>query len=145
MYKQNTHIHTLHLSQSPSSSQPLEPVHLMRVAFSSVFPLKLKLQSFSPQRLHCCLFGKWGRSSFPSEFPSHLHTTSVLSSSPTTQMMRLHQVPLHPLHNHQLNFSLYRTIKLKFMSCVISVVGDTVETERNLRRAEICRVSFRYH
>lgn len=142
--KKNTHIHTLHSSQPHSSSQPPEPIHLMRVAFSSVFPLKLKLQSFSPQNLHC-LFGKWGRRSLSPEFHSHLHTASVLSSSPTTQMMRLHQVPLLLLYNQQFSFSLYRTRRLKFISCVIAVVGNTVEIRRNWRRAEICRVWFRYH
>lgn len=135
----NTHIHTLHFYHNHLPSHPLQPVHLTRVAFSSLFPLKLKLplQSFSLQNPHS-LFGNWGRSGLPSEVPSHLHTTLVLPPSLSTPKTRPHWVPLNVLHNQQLNFSLDRAIRLRFTSCVTTGVRDTLETRRNLRRAEIC-------
>lgn len=55
-------MHTLHFYHNHLSSHPLQPIHLMRPAFSSTFPLKLEqaLQSFSLQNPHSP-FEKGGR------------------------------------------------------------------------------------
>lgn len=137
-------MHTLHFYHNHLPSHPLQPIHLMRPAFSSTFPLKLEqaLQSFSLQNPHSP-FGKGGRSNLAPEDPSHLHTTLVLPPSLTTvtggtfRAERLRWVPLNPLHNHQLDFHLYRAIRLSFTFSVTTLVGNMLEIKRNWRRAEI--------
>lgn len=136
--KQYTHPHTMLLSQppsfpSPTTCSPYEGSLFLcfLLNWNYLFKVSIFTTTTTP-------FGNWGRSSLPSEAPSHLHTTLVLPPSLTALITRLHWVPPNPLHNQQLNFSLYRTIRLKFIFCVTTVASDTLETEGNLRRADIC-------